>query len=134
MEGILFPQLSISTFDWLTSVKVEVEYKMICDWLANWEYLFPRGPSIKMHVFRVRREKISDVHAKNRRIRKAISQRTEASPAKASFSENLSYRERLHQPDTSFVCLSNTTKVTQFSHTHIYIYILLHNCVLIDSC
>ena len=36
--------------------------------------------------------------------------RTRASSAKALLAEKLSKIERLHLPDTSFVCLSNITK------------------------
>ena len=53
---------------------------MICDWLANREYLFP-GESSK-NVFSVRTENISDFHTKDRRIRKEIYPSTKASAAK----------------------------------------------------
>ena len=56
---------------------------MICDWLANWECLFPGESFIKIEAFRVRKEKISDDHTTDRRIRKEISPRTKTSPAKA---------------------------------------------------
>ena len=39
-----------------------------------------------------------------------MSPKTKPTPAKASLSEKLSNIERLHQPDTLFVCQSNTTK------------------------
>ena len=35
MERILFPQMYICAFDWLTSQKVAEEYEMIRDWFAN---------------------------------------------------------------------------------------------------
>ena len=69
------------------SKKVVEEYKMICDWLANWKCLFPRESSIKVNVFRVGWEKISDDHTEDRWIRKEISPRTKASLAKASLSK-----------------------------------------------
>ena len=83
---------------------------MICDWLAIWECLFSGESSIKINVFRVGKEKRADVHMEDRGIKKEISPRTKASPARASLSKKLSNIERLHQPDTSFVCLLNTTK------------------------
>ena len=119
MERILFPQTYIEAFDWLTSQKVVEDYEMICDWLANQECLFPGESSIKVDVLRVKREKRSDVHTKNKRIRKEIFPRTKASPAKDSLSKKLSKIERLHQPDISFVCVSTTTKK---DHFYKYIY------------
>ena len=72
---------------------------MICDWLDNREYLFREESSIKVDVFRVRWEKRSDVHTKDKKIRREISSRTKTSLAKVSFSEKLSKIERPHQPD-----------------------------------
>ena len=66
----------------------------------------------KIHVFSFRGEKRSDVHTKDKRIRKEISSRNKAFPAKASLSEKLITIEKLHQPNTSVVCLSNTIKAT----------------------
>ena len=43
---------------------------MICDWLANRECLFPGEFSVKIDVFRVRCEKRSDIHTKDKRQRK----------------------------------------------------------------
>ena len=99
--------------------------------------MFPGESSIKIDLFRVRREKISNVHTEDR-IRKEPFPRTKASPAKNSLSEKLSnieiklsqierklsHIERLHQPDNFFVCLSYTTKMTQFIYTYIYVYTL----------
>ena len=42
-------------------------------------------------------DKKIDVHTKDKRIRKKISPGTKVSPVKASLSENLSHKERLHQ-------------------------------------
>ena len=53
-------------------------------------------------------EKRSYVHTEDKRI-KEISPKMKASPAKAH-SEKLGKIEILHQPDTLFTCLSNTTK------------------------
>ena len=69
---------------------------MICNWLANWEYLFSGESFKKIDAFCIRREKRSDVHTEDQRIRREISSRTKASQAKASLSENLSKIERLH--------------------------------------
>ena len=74
-------------------------------------------------------EKISDVHNENRRLRKEISPRTKVSLSKASLSEKLSNIKRLHQPDTSFVCLSNLPK----SDTIPYIYIHCYTIVSTNS-
>ena len=60
---------------------------MICDWLDNRECLLPGEASMKINVFRVREEKISDVHTEDRRIRKDISPRTKVILAKASLFE-----------------------------------------------
>ena len=65
-------------------------------------------------------EKISDVHTEDGRIRKEISPSTKTSPAKTSLDEKLSNIEKTHQPDTSFVGLSNRTKSDSIP---IYIYI-----------
>ena len=65
---------------------------------------------------------IAYVHIEDRKIRKGVS------PAKTSLSEKLSNIERLHQPDTSFVCLSNTTKSDTIS-IYTYIYILCYTIV-----
>ena len=90
--------------------KVVKEYKMISDWLANWECL---GEYLmKVHI-----------HIEDRKIRKEIFPSTKASPLKASSSEKLSNIERPHQPDTSFVCPSNATK-KQFNF-HIYIVYII---------
>ena len=43
---------------------------MICDWLTNWEYLFPGKSCIKIDVFSVRCEKIFDVYTEDRRKEK----------------------------------------------------------------
>ena len=96
---------------------------MICNWLANWECLFPRESSIKVNIFRVKREKRSDVHTINRRIRQEISPKTKVSLAKASFSKKLSNIERLHLP--AHLCLSKTTK-----SDNIYILSLFNNYLL----
>ena len=88
--------MQISAFAWLNSQKVVEEYKMICDWLANWNFLFPGEFSIQVDVFRVRGEKRSDVHTEDKRIKKEISPRIKANPAKASLSKKLCMRERLH--------------------------------------
>ena len=83
---------------------------MICDWLANREYLFPRESS--KNFFSVRTENISNFHTKDRRIRKEISPSTKASAAKP------------HTKDCTnqiplFVSLSHTQhEVTQFSYIH----------------
>ena len=68
------------------------------------------------------------------RIRKEISARTKASPTKASLSEKLNEIERLHQPDTLFVCLSNSTKSGHLSFSFslslslsLYIYIYIYS-------
>ena len=63
---------------WLADQLEVVEYERICDWLANRECLFSREASIKIDVFKVRWEKISDVHTEE------ISPRTKASTEKAS--------------------------------------------------
>ena len=52
---------------------------------------------------------ISDVHTKDKRIRKEIFPRTKTSSAKASLSEKLNKVEKLHHPNTFIVSLSNTT-------------------------
>ena len=108
LEGILFPQRSAHLISWPVK-KVVKEYEMICAWFANRESLFPEKSFIKVDLFRVRWEKISDVHTKDRGIRK-ISPRTTASLPKASLSKKLRNIERLHQPDTSFVCLKHKKK------------------------
>ena len=57
---------------------------MIYDWFTNGECLFPGESLIRIDVFRVRCEKRSDVHTKDKRIRKEISPRTKAFPAKTT--------------------------------------------------
>ena len=93
----------LQRYSWCILQPKPTGLEMICDLLANQEYSFLGESSIKIHAFRFRGE-ISDVHAEDQRIRKEISS------AKASLSEKLSNIGRPHQPDTSFVCLSNTTK------------------------
>ena len=58
------------------------------------------------------------------------------SPAKALLSEKLNQIEKLHQPKTSIVCLSNTTKVKiSLYKCVVYIYILLlRHYVSINKC
>ena len=70
---------------------------MICDWLANRECFF-LGAILykKINVFKVRWEKRSGVHTKDKRIRREISTGTKASPAKASLSEKLNMIEKPH--------------------------------------
>ena len=60
---------------------------MICDWLANWECLFPRESSIKTGVFGL---------DKRRNLMSIPKTRTKASPTKAFLSEKLSKIERPH--------------------------------------
>ena len=48
-----------------------------------------------------------------------------ASPEKAWRPEKLSNIERQHQPDTSFVCPSNTTKINTISLTIYIVYIIV---------
>ena len=57
---------------------------MIFDCIANQECLFKGESSMEINVFRVRGEKIFDVHGEDRRIRKEIA------PVKALLSEKLS--------------------------------------------
>ena len=51
---------------------------MICDWLANREWLFPGESPIKIDVFMVRKKRF-DIDTKDKGIRKEISPRTKAS-------------------------------------------------------
>ena len=90
---------------------------MICDWLANQEYLFPWESSNKIDVFRVKKKKRSNVHIKDNRISKEIS------PTKASLTKKLSTVERLHLPDTLYSVSQIQQKVT------IYIYIYCNTIV-----
>ena len=62
---------------------------MFCDWSDNQQYLFPGESSIKIHIFRVRREKISYAHTENNIIRTEISTRAKASQVKFLHSEIL---------------------------------------------
>ena len=98
---------------------------MIYDWLANRGCLFPGESSIKINVFTVRWEKRSDVHNKDKRIRKEIIPRTKPSPGKVSHSEKLNKIEKL--PNTSIDCPSNTTKMT----ISLYKYIV---CIVTPLC
>ena len=93
-------------------IPIKDNYKMICDWLAYRECTLPGKSSMKIDVFRVRWEKRSDVHTKDKRIKNEIPPRIKASPAKASLSEKLNKIEKLLQSNTSIVCHSNTTKAT----------------------
>ena len=80
---------------------------MISDWLVSQSEMFvPRGilNKKKIKAFKVKGEKRSDVHTKNKRKRKKIFPRPKASPKK------LNKIEKLHQLNTSIVYLSNTTK------------------------
>ena len=82
---------------------------MTCDWLAQRECLFLVESLIKIHVFKVRGEDFLYPYRRQENEKK-ISPSTKVSSAKAKLFEKLSNKERLHQPDTLFVCFSNKTK------------------------
>ena len=102
----------VSAFDCLTNQKVVEEYEMICDWLANRECLFPEESSKKIHVFKVRWEKRSDVHAEDKRTRKKSLQELKL------LLKNFQYRKN---------------KEVTISILTLY-ELLLHHCVSINSC
>ena len=129
----LFPKTQNGVFDWLSSKNVVEEYEMICDWLANRECLFTRKSLIKVNILRVWWKKRSVVHTEDKRIRKEISLRTKFSPAKVSLSEKIELDRRLHKPDTSFVCFSNTTKINNF-YLSIYLSIYVVYIIVTPLC
>ena len=99
----------------LTSRKVVEEYKMICHWLANQECLFPGEFSIRIHVFRVRTEKKSNVHSEDKRIREEISPITKASPAKLS-NIDCTYHYQIPQ-------VQQNDTISIYMYIYIYIYV-----------
>ena len=85
-------------------------------------------------VLKTRRKKRSDVRMEEKRIRKEISPRTKASPAKDIFSEKMNEIERLHQPIPQ-LSVSQTGQNDDFSLVIYILYILLlHHFVLINNC
>ena len=67
-------------------------------WFVSQSEMFVLIRILYKKCFSVRWEKRSDVPTKDKGIRKKISPRNKASPAKASFFEKLNKIEKLHQP------------------------------------
>ena len=135
VEGILF-STDVDKHIWLADQSKNCKSIQNDLWLVSQLGIFTPGwrSSLNRDVFRVRWEKRSDVHSKDKRIRKKISPKTKASLAKASIFEILNRIEKLHQPKISIDCLSNTTKAI-ISLFICMVYILtLNHCVSINNC
>ncbi len=91
--------------DWNNKFFLHNSPNIIGKYLANFSFENRHDNMRYSLALKTYGEKRSDVHTKDKRIRKEISPRTKASPA-----EKLNKIEKLHQPNTSIVCLSNTTK------------------------
>ena len=112
---------------WLADLSKSSRRKLNDLWLVSQSEMFILGGIL----YKDRWEKRSDIHTKDNRIRKEISPRIKASPAKATLSEK--FNKILHKPNTSIVCFSNTTKATISLYIHILYILLLHHCVSVND-